>query len=55
MGFKQDEMAALPGRGRKKNCNCPIKGKEVRGIGCLACSSVMDVGNACQGVTRGAW
>ena len=55
MGFKQDEIAALPGRGRKKNLNHPAKGKGMRGIGCLACWSVMDVGNACQGVTSGAW
>lgn len=55
MGFKQDEMAALPGRGRKENLNRPAKGKGMRGVGCLACWSVADVGNACQGVTSGAW
>lgn len=54
MGFKQDEMAALPGRGGKKSLNRPAKGKGTCGVGCLACCSVVDIRNACQGVTSGS-
>lgn len=47
--FKQDKSP--PGRGRKINLNHPAKGKRIDGIECLACWSVVDMGNICQGVT----
>lgn len=53
--FKQDEVAVLSRRGRKKNLNHPAKGKGMHGIGCLAHWNAVDIGNACQSVTSSAW